>query len=645
MNPMKAPLLLCAVLIVPAAAVAAPTVHFSAPDVKINSNPAGTSYNGGLILCDNHGTVYAIYNTSRNAGDPTREANALEVYFNLSTDRGTAWGADKRIDSGPGVEGTPDRVRIWSPFIGCDESGRFCAGWMDGRDFLDPLRPHPGTGWWEDGLCNRTTDYGLTWLPADVRVNGWDGNYPRCAMPVSANDQDGNLYVVWYSTKNQPVDYNTIFVNHSPDFGATWDGDRRIDSAPASASEWSPQVRCDRSGNVYAAWHSDSRRQIRFNYSHDHGMTWQTSDVRVDRNSASGTARNSVALACDDSGNVYAAWKDLRDASAGAQSSIYFNRSLDHGVTWGATDIRLDGMGSPPHEGPEYGPQIACTKDGTVYVVWEDKRFGGEWDVFFNRSVDHGATWETANIRLDTDTPGAYRSFRPQLGCDAGDGVYVAWEDWREGLHHIYMNYSMDRGATWRASDMRVDTDTALAHAEWPRLCVDDLGGLYVAWGYRRTDWTGECGDMHMNHYDPGLAGACCHGDSCTQRTWGGCEEGGGVFHGAGSTCSPDICQTADVPRGAADGVDGLVRATPNPFSASTTLWFRLGTPGRPRIEILDVAGHRLRLLELGELGAGLHSAVWDGLASTGTAAAPGIYFARLSANERSSARVLVRVR
>ena len=642
---MKTALLLGSALLLPSATFAVPLVHFDAPDVKINSNPAGTSYNGGFITCDNNGTVYAVYNTSRNTNDPTQEANALEVYFNLSTDHGATWTVDKRIDSGPGALGTPDRLRMWSPFIGCDDAGRFHAGWMDGRDFLNPARPNHGTGWWEDGLCNRTTDYGLTWLPADVRVNDWNGNYPRCAMPVSANDQNGNVYVVWYSTKNQPTDYNAIFVNHSADFGATWGNDRRLDSAPQSASEWSPQVRCDRHGDVYALWESSGRRQIRFNYSHDYGTSWQASDLRVDTDNTSGGTRGAVALACDDSGRVYAAWKDYRDAAGGAQSSIYFNQSDDYGVTWGASDVRIDAMGSPPHEGPEYGPQIACTKDGTVYVLWEDKRYGGEWDVFFNRSTDHGAAWETGNVRLDTDTPGAYRSFRPQLACDASDGVYAVWEDWREGLHHIYLNYSMNRGATWRASDMRVDTDSALAHAEWPRLCVDDHGAVYVAWGYRRTSWAGDCSDIHMNHYDPGPEGACCHGDVCSARTWGACEEGGGVFHGEGSTCWPGVCQTAGVPPIAAAGAEGLIGAAPNPFSASATLWFRLDQPGRPRVEILDVAGHRLRLLEPGELSAGLHSVCWDGLASGGKPMAPGVYFARLRIGEHSSTRALVRVR
>jgi hypothetical protein len=581
-------------------------VHFSPPDIQINSSPPGTSYNGGLFTCDNNGVLYAMYNSSRNAVDPTQEVNALEVYFNTSTDHGATWATDWRIDSGPGVLGIPDRLRIWSPFIGCDDAGRFYGGWMDGRDFNNPLRPNPGSGWWEDGLCNRTVDSGLSWLHSDVRVNGWNGNYPRCAMPVSANDGNGNVYVAWYSTKDQPTNYNEIFVNHSPDFGATWPNDTRIDSASPSASEWSPQIKCDQSGHVYAAWESSARRQIRFNYSHDYGSTWQPADIRVDTDNASGKSRGSAALACDENGHVYAAWKDYRDAIGGLQSSIYFNRSADQGVTWGVSDIRLDSMGSPPHEGPEYGPQIACTNDGTVYALWEDKRSGGEWDLFFNRSTDYGATWAAGNVRLDTDALGGYRSFRPQLAVDGDNGVYAVWEDWREGYHHIYMNYSMDRGATWQASDMRVDTDPAAAHAEWPRLCVDAHGVVYVAWGYRRTTWTGDCDDIHFNYYDPGQA----------------------------SGLPPTGTRTRD----------GLMDVGPNPFTVSSTIWYRISTPETVSLEIFDVAGHRLRLMDLGRRRVGIQSVFWDGAESNGTPVAPGVYYIRLMAGGQSWTRALTRI-
>ena len=124
------------------------------------------------------------------------------------------------------------------------------------------------------------------------------------------------------------------------------------------------------------------------------------------------------------------------------------------------TDVRLntDLPGAAVFE----KPQIAASGD-SVYVTWMDTRndFGVdhhlEWDIYFNRSLDGGATWLPSDIRLDTDLPGAARSEVPQIAA-SGDSVYVTWWDGRDGTADIYFNRSLDGGATWLTSDIRLDT-------------------------------------------------------------------------------------------------------------------------------------------------------------------------------------------
>ena len=43
----------------------------------------------------------------------------------------------------------------------------------------------------------------------------------------------------------------------------------------------------------------------------------------------------------------------------------------------------------------------------------------------------------------------------------------------------------------------------------------------------------------------------------------------------------------------------------PNPFRASTVLGFSLESPGRVRLEVVDVRGRRVAVLEDGRQGAG----------------------------------------
>jgi flagellar hook assembly protein FlgD len=90
---------------------------------------------------------------------------------------------------------------------------------------------------------------------------------------------------------------------------------------------------------------------------------------------------------------------------------------------------------------------------------------------------------------------------------------------------------------------------------------------------------------------------------------------------------------------GIADGAPGaqLLRNSPNPFGASTTIPFALAAAGRATVRVFDVAGGLVAVLQDGPLPAGNHSVVWDGREATGRRVAPGVYFARLTTAETTA--------
>ncbi|MDH3591030.1 MAG: hypothetical protein OER88_04080, partial [Planctomycetota bacterium] len=59
-------------------------------------------------------------------------------------------------------------------------------------------------------------------------------------------------------------------------------------------------------------------------------------------------------------------------------------------------------------------------------------------DVFFNYSLDGGLTWQATDYRVDTDAADQNDPNRPRLCCDAGT-VYVLWY-LDEPTSHIYLN-------------------------------------------------------------------------------------------------------------------------------------------------------------------------------------------------------------
>ena len=88
----------------------------------------------------------------------------------------------------------------------------------------------------------------------------------------------------------------------------------------------------------------------------------------------------------------------------------------------------------------------------------------------------------------------------------------------------------------------------------------------------------------------------------------------------------------------------------PNPFTSATTLAYRVpagpGDAGTPvHLEVVDVAGRRVRLIFEGVEPPGDYARTWDGRDDRGAPAAAGAYFARLRVGERTAARKLLLAR
>lgn len=83
-------------------------------------------------------------------------------------------------------------------------------------------------------------------------------------------------------------------------------------------------------------------------------------------------------------------------------------------------------------------------------------------------------------------------------------------------------------------------------------------------------------------------------------------------------------------------GVDGgplafaLAPPSPNPSAGNTRLSFALPREGHAKLEILDLSGRRLWMIE-GVFSAGRYSTEWNGRGSDGSSVGAGLYFVRLT--------------
>jgi len=133
--------------------------------------------------------------------------------------------------------------------------------------------------------------------------------------------------------------------------------------------------------------------------------------------------------------NIYVVWYD----NTPGNYEIYFRKSLDGGATW-QTAMNLSNNADD-----SYCPAIAVSA-ANIYVAWHDWTPGNA-EIFFRKSSDGGATWQAAK-RL-TNNSGS--SYRPAIAV-SGANVYVAWDDNTPGNYEIYSRKSADDAATWQAA-------------------------------------------------------------------------------------------------------------------------------------------------------------------------------------------------
>lgn len=177
---------------------------------------------------------------------------------------------------------------------------------------------------------------------------------------------------------------------------------------------------------------------------------------------------------------------------------VSIRRSTDNGATWSsATAIG----------GAAKAFRVGMSISNSVWnVAWMDYRVGTNWDIYWNRSTDNGATWGTATRLVEgTDSQGVGAE-RPDLWHD-GNYVHLVWMDARDNRGstpfeggtipngtEVYYKRSADGGATW-GSDVRLTTSGFWSNGTTPlysgRPTVIARNGTVIVTYDRRPDANG----------------------------------------------------------------------------------------------------------------------------------------------------------
>jgi hypothetical protein len=247
-----------------------------------------------------------------------------------------------------------------------------------------------------------------------------------------------------------------------------WEPDVRLTNDPALSQTSYNNAWCvAANGNlVHIVWYDYRDKmnyaEIYYKRSTDGGVTWGA-DTRLTNNDA-WSGNPSVAVS---GSNVNVVWQDSRDGN----SEIYYKRSTDGGETWGV-DTRLTN-----NSANSWQPCVAVF-GSNVNVVWQDGR-EGNMEIYYKRSEDGGASW-SSDIRM-TNNPAV--SSLPSVAV-SGSFIHTVWYDERDGKREIYYKLSSDGGKNWGA-DTRLTNNTAASH--YPSIAVSG-SNVHVVYKYAGKD-------------------------------------------------------------------------------------------------------------------------------------------------------------
>jgi hypothetical protein len=229
---------------------------------------------------------------------------------------------------------------------------------------------------------------------------------------------------------------------------------------------------------------------------------------------------------------------------------------------------------------------------------------------------------EAGLVRGGGDPWGGYQH---EVVADGQGGAIVVWTDLRNDTGDVYALRVRGDGTLapgWSAGGRIVAALHGVQHL--PQIAADGAGGAYIAWVDMRDDPAGDLYAIHLASIgspSPGWpaggsvvaggAGAILNpritadGSGGAYLTWADTRDGHPVIRLARLTPG-GVTAVAEPPRADGSGLS-LAPVRPDPWRTDFTVAFSLGVARPVEIELLDVAGRRCALRDLGSVDAGQH--------------------------------------
>ncbi|GAH49620.1 unnamed protein product, partial [marine sediment metagenome] len=182
-------------------------------------------------------------------------------------------------------------------------------------------------------------------------------------------------------------------------------------------------------------------------------------------------------ICSDGQGGAIITWDDKRN---GGDLNIYAQKVDSNGyVQW-----LIDGVPVSTAGNDQMYPQICSDGAGGAIIIWFDYRSGSKWDIYAQRIDSNGnILWNNNGSVIST----ALNTLdEPQICSDGAGGAIFTWRDYRSGNSDIYAQRIGSNGnIQW------IDNGTALCTVGSdqynPQICSEEAGGAIITWYGRRN--------------------------------------------------------------------------------------------------------------------------------------------------------------
>jgi hypothetical protein len=469
--------------------------------------------------------------------------------------------------------------------------------------------------------------------------------------------------ILWQDARNGS-DYDVYgqHVSSSGQIVSTASSNWIADGIPVSAAagnQYMPMAVSDGSGGAIVVWQDGRHGTGNYDiYAQrvdgDGNLLWAPAGVPV---CVATNNQINPTIVADGAGGAFIAWQDYRK---GSQYDIYAQHLTANGTIYPDPRWTSDGIGVCLAANSQFYPVLATDGAGGVFVAWQDFRSGSDNHIFAQHLSAQGVVAQGWPADGSPVCQAQYSQYYPEVAGDGGTGVFITWQDYRDGTtNHVYAQHLTAGNASWVADGIPVCT--AINGQFSPQISADGAGGAFITWYDSRG---GATNDIYVQQVDSKGAlnpswdrnglGVCVAPNTqqfpvlatssarTTVVTWQDLRAGGlttaAIFAQQASGAAAAAVETPRPP------ATELSLARPNPSWGSSQIRLTLAAPTFVRAEVLDVTGRHVATLAWGNFSAGVHELVWDGFDARGGRAAPGVYLVRVRWPGTETTRRIVRL-